>query len=114
MQDKHKVTLYIPNDLHRQLKIRSAIDGEAMSALAERAIGFYLDHPEVIEGVEVHGQAHRVYACPRCSSAVVLREGELATVESHACSHDQSLTLDEVPDLIPDSVRSDEGELVPC
>ncbi len=110
MQGKHKVTLYMPDDLHRQLKIRAAVDGEPMSALAERAIGFYLSHTEVVEGVQ--GSTHRVYGCPACSTPVVVRDGELLAVESHACIHDEE--LDKVPDVVPSSVRSDEGELVPC
>ncbi|NEP17738.1 MAG: hypothetical protein F6J97_12680 [Leptolyngbya sp. SIO4C1] len=114
MQEKHKVTLYLSNDLHRQLKIRSAVDGEAMSALAERAIGFYLTHSEVVDGVEGYGQTHRVHACPRCETPVVLKDGELSAVESHACSDDKSLLLEDLSGLVPDSVRSDEGELVPC
>ncbi|MEO0456686.1 MAG: hypothetical protein AAF152_08890 [Cyanobacteria bacterium P01_A01_bin.114] len=119
MQDKHKVTLYLPNDLHRQLKIRSAVDGEAMSALAERAINFYLSNSDVVDGAEGHGQTHRVYDCPQCSTAVVLRDGELAPVTSHdAISHDdvhgETMTLEELSDLVADPVRSGEGELVPC
>jgi hypothetical protein len=114
MQEKHKVTLYLPHGLHRQLKVRSAVDGEAMSALAERALDFYLTHSEVVEGLERHGQSHRVYQCPSCSTPVVLRENELMAVESHTCLHEESLMHQEVPDLVPDSVRSDEGELVPC
>ncbi|MBE9076842.1 hypothetical protein IQ241_05955 [Romeria aff. gracilis LEGE 07310] len=115
MQGKHKVTLYLPNDLHRQLKIRSAVDGEAMSAMAERAIGFYLTHSDIVEGTaDTCGQTHRVYDCPECSTAVVLREGELAAVSTHSnsCRVDD-LTLGEMP-IAPDSLSRDEGELVPC
>ena len=43
-------------------KIRAAVDGEPMSAIAERAIGFYLNHSDVVDGV--HGTAHLVYECP--------------------------------------------------
>ncbi|MEM9904970.1 MAG: hypothetical protein AAF921_08100 [Cyanobacteria bacterium P01_D01_bin.44] len=114
MQDKHKVTLYLPNDLHRQLKIRSAVDGEAMSALAERAINFYLSNSEVVDSVEGHGQAHRVYACPQCSTSVVLSDGELSPVSSHSSVRGESLTLEELSDLVSDPVHSGEGELVPC
>lgn len=114
MQDKHKVTLYLPYDLHRQLKVRSAVDGEAMSSLAERALDFYLSHSDVVERFECYGQAHRTYSCPSCSAPVVFREDELVAIESHACLHEESLALEEVPDVVPESVRSDEGELVPC
>jgi hypothetical protein len=47
-QKATKVTLYLPPDLHRQLKIRSAVEGEAMSSIAKRAIDFYLSHGEVV------------------------------------------------------------------
>lgn len=83
MQDKQKVTLYLPPDLHRKLKIRGAVDSEPMSAIAERAIDFYLDHPDVVEEVEaaVHGSTHRVYTCPECTSPLVMRSGEMAALK---------------------------------
>lgn len=82
MQDKQKVTLYLPPELHRQLKIRAAIESEAMSAIAERAIVFYLSHPEVVDEVEVaYGQTHRVYACPECQSSMIMREGDLVSIK---------------------------------
>jgi hypothetical protein len=117
MQEKHKVTLYLPNDLHRQLKIRSAVDGEAMSYLAEQAIDFFLTHSDVIEKIGVHGQAHRVYDCPHCSTAMVIRDDELVPIESRTCIHDDDLKLEAVPDLVPGSVQLEqveENELVPC
>lgn len=49
MQNKQKVTLYIPPKLHRQLKIRAAVDTESMSAIVEKAIVFYMEHSEVVE-----------------------------------------------------------------
>ena len=41
MQDKQKVTLFLPSGIHRQLRIRSAIDVESMSAIVEKAVEFY-------------------------------------------------------------------------
>ena len=110
MQGKQKVTLYMHDDLHRQLKIRAAVDGEPMSTLAERAIGFYLNHSDVVDGVQ--GAAHLVYECPACASSVVLKDGDLMEVETHGELYEESLS--EVPDVVPSSVHSDEGELVPC
>ena len=83
MQDKHKVTLYLPPDLHRQLKIRAAIDSEAMSAIAERALDFYLDHPEIVDEMEasLYGSTHRVYGCPACGTSIVLRSGEMEVLK---------------------------------
>ncbi|WP_299489505.1 hypothetical protein [Acaryochloris sp. IP29b_bin.137] len=83
MQDKQKVTLYLPPDLHRQLKIRAAVDSEPMSAIAERAIDFYLGHPEVVEQTQASadGSTHRVYACPECTTTMVLRSGEMISLK---------------------------------
>jgi hypothetical protein len=82
-QDKQKVTLYLPPDLHRQLKIRAAIDSEAMSTLAEQALGFYLAHSSVVAAVEdsVNGSTHQVHACPECGTSVVLRSGEMVALK---------------------------------
>ncbi len=118
MQGKQKVTLYMHDDLHRQLKIRAAVDGEPMSTLAERAIGFYLNHSDVVDGVQ--GTAHLVYECPSCTTPVVVKDGDLMAVEAHGDFYSESLTEvpdvvpSEVPDVVPSAVRSDEGELVPC
>ncbi|MBD2464333.1 hypothetical protein H6G89_25340 [Oscillatoria sp. FACHB-1407] len=82
MQDKTKVTLYLPPDLHRQLKIRAAVESEPMSAIAERAIVFYLTHPGVVDEVEMsHGRTHQVYSCPGCDSPLVLKEGEMVSLK---------------------------------
>lgn len=77
-QDKQKVTLYFPQPLHRQLKIRAAVESEPMSTIVERAVAFYLEHPEVVDDYsEPYGRTHRVYSCPVCQTAAVLRDGEL-------------------------------------
>lgn len=87
MQDKQKVTLYLPPELHRQLKIRAAVDSEPMSAIAEQAIGFYLSHSEVVEGVvegmeaSQWGSTHQVYTCPECTHSVTLRSGEMVSIK---------------------------------
>ena len=115
MQDKQKVTLYLPPELHRQLKIRAAVDSGTMTEIAQKAIVFYLSHSEVVEQCEIaHGQAHRVYACPDCDSPVALQNGGIVSLRS------QSAMLME--DSLPsgqnvDSVNADaqgEEELVPC
>lgn len=116
MPAKQKITLYISDDLHRQFKIRSAIDGETMSSMAQRAIAFYLTHPEAVEETgETHGQTHRVHACPKCDAAVALRDGELAVISSRAEQPFEELTkLERVPELSCDSLSLDEGELIGC
>jgi hypothetical protein len=93
MPAKQKVTLYLSDDLHRQFKIRSAIDGETMSSMAQRAMEFYLGHAELVEGAESasvgdasarHGQAHVVHSCPQCASAVTLRDGSLTLIRDYS------------------------------
>lgn len=121
MTVKQKVTLYIPDDLHRQFKIRSAVDGETMSAMAQRAIEFYLAHADVVEGIgEVHGQTHRLHSCPRCSAAVAVKDGELSLIgeqgsrglSDHAIG--DLAGLDQVTGLRPSAASPGEGELVTC
>jgi hypothetical protein len=83
MQDKQKVTLYLPPELHRELKIKAAVDADPMSTIAERAIAFYLHHSEAVDEVENSvGLAHQVYSCPECESAVVLRDKGLVALNS--------------------------------
>jgi hypothetical protein len=81
MQDKQKVTLYLPPDMHRKMKIRAAVDAEPMSVIAERAIQFYLAHSEVVDQTEAsHGRTHQVFACPECDASVVVRDDELVSL----------------------------------
>jgi hypothetical protein len=116
MQDKHKVTLYLPPELHRQLKIRSAVDLEPMSAITERALIFYLEHPEVVDEVEAsQGQAHKIYSCPECASSLVMRQGEMVSVGEQPTvliegGDSSSIAASEKRS---DSDQKDEGELVP-
>lgn len=123
MQDKQKVTLYLTPELHRKLKITAAVEAEPMSAIAERAIVFYLANPDAVDEVEMsHGQVHQIYSCPGCGSPSVVREGELVTLSGQpGILSDDELILDRVPDTCSPLVQpSDgagqqgEGELVPC
>lgn len=117
MQDKHrdtKVTLYLPQELHRQLKIRSAVEGEAMSALAERALEFYLSHSDVVEEHSAHGHTHRVYSCPGCSESVVMREGSLVPVKDVVVSSRADELHMDVQDVVTEGSRPEEGQLVAC
>ncbi len=116
MQDKQKVTLYLPPEVHRQLKVRAALDSETMTDIAQRAIVFYLSHSEVVDQYEEHGQTHRVYSCPDCTSPVVLRNGDMVSLRKQV----GVLVEDSVPVAKAQSVGSlsvdsqGEGELVPC
>ena len=116
MQDKQKVTLYLPPGLHRQLKIRAAVDSESMSGMVERAIVFYLRHPEVVEEVEAsYGKSHRVYACPECSSSVVLQDGEIVSLKNQPSILAEDIPVKKVREEVgsPTGAQGEE-ELVPC
>ncbi|MGA7933171.1 MAG: hypothetical protein WCA35_06460 [Kovacikia sp.] len=117
MQDKQKVTLYLPPELHRKLKIRAALDAETMTDIAQRAIVFYLSHPEVVEQhTEGHGQAHRVYSCPDCTAPVALRGDEMVSLRKQAgVLIEEGVPVGKAQQI--SSVNADpqgEGELVPC
>lgn len=110
MQDKHKVTLYLPSELHRELKIKAAVEAEPMSAIAERAIVFYLTHSDVVDEVEMsHGQVHRVYNCPDCDGSYVMRDGELVNLSSQP-----GVLSEEELSVNVSGSRQGEEELVPC
>lgn len=116
MPAKQKITLYISDDLHKQFKIRSVIDGETMSSIAQRAIEFYLANPEAVDDSgTVHGQTHRIHACPKCAAPVALRDDGLALIASSSEPSFEDLTkLAQVPELNCDSLSPDEGELIGC
>lgn len=116
MQDKQKVTLYLPPGLHRQLKIRAAVDSDSMSAMVERAIVFYLHHPEVVDEVEAsYGGTHRVYSCPECTSSVVLKGGEMVSLEKQPGVLAEELAVEKVREEVNSRTNSQgEEELVPC
>lgn len=117
MQEKQKVTLYLPPELHRQLKIQAAVNSETMTEIAQKAIVFYLSHPEAVEQHGVfHGQTHRIYSCPDCASPVVLRDGEMVSLRNQpGIQIDGAVPMEKAQ--VVDSVGADsqgEGELVPC
>lgn len=90
-----------------------------MSSIAKRAIDFYLAHSELVnEGFEVaHGHSHQVYDCPSCSTAVVVREGELVELARMAALTSSNVaTLDDsdLPEMVGSSGSREEGELVVC
>lgn len=111
-EEKQKVTLYLPHALHKQLKVKAAVESETMTDIAQKAIVFYLSNSELVEQYsEGYGQTHRVYSCPECSTHLALREGEMVSLnESVGVIVEES--LDVVPSLRIDS--QGEGELVPC
>jgi hypothetical protein len=94
MQDKQKVTLYLPPDIHRQLKIRAAIDVESISGLVERAIDFYLKHTDKVEEVEaaVYGGTHQVHICPEVETAMVMRDGRMVSLKKQPTVVDEDFS----------------------
>jgi hypothetical protein len=118
MQDKQKVTLYLPPELHRQLKVRAALDSETMTDIAQRAIVFYLSHSELVDGYEesAHGQTHRIYTCPDCSSPSVLRGDDMISLRSQSgVLLEERIPASKVQGAASLNVDSQgEGELVPC
>lgn len=115
MQSKQKVTLYIPPELHRRLKIKAAVDVESMSSLVERAIAFYMQYPEKVDEIEasVRGKTHQVHFCPECSEAVVMRDGELVSLGKQAGAIAEEISL-QVSDSTEDSGEPKEEKLVSC
>jgi hypothetical protein len=113
MQEKQKVTLYLTLGLHRQLKIRAAIDAESMSAMVEKAIAFYLEHPERVDEVQQgHGKTHQVHICPECQAAMVMREGQMTSLKNQPTVLGDEFSLD-MRGKIRSETNSTE-ELVPC
>lgn len=115
MQSKQKVTLYIPPELHRKLKIKAALDIESMSALVEKAITFYMQHPEKVDEVETssHGKTHQIHFCPECEEPLVMRNGELTSLNSNDALITNEISLN-VAGQSEDSGESSEEELVSC
>jgi hypothetical protein len=81
-ESKQKVTFYLTPEVHHSLKVRAAIESEAMSALAERALQFYLAHAEIVEGVL--GSSHQVHHCPACAHPFVIRTGQVESLPQAA------------------------------
>ena len=92
MQDKQKVTLYIPPELHRKLKVQAAMDSESMSDITQRALTFYLNHGEVVAEVEnaEFGHSHRIYDCPNCKSPLLLKDQSLVAITSGPMAENES------------------------
>lgn len=113
MQNKQKVTLYIPPELHKKLKIKAAIDTESMSAMVEKAISFYLQYPDKVDEIEtsIQGKTHQVHICPECDNAMVMREGKMVSLSNSA-----GVIADEIALEVRTKVDKSHGEeeLVPC
>ena len=115
MQDKQKVTLYLTPGLHRQLKIRAAIDIESMSAMVEKAIAFYLKHPDKVEEVEAsYGRTHQVHICPECDAAMVAQEGQMVSLKNQPTVVNEEFPIGVREEVSSQTDSQGEEELVPC
>lgn len=95
MEDKQKVTLYLTSELHRQLKIKAAVEVETMSTIAERALAVYLQHPDLLEQIaEQQGHSHRLYSCPECHHPAIVRDGELVAIGQQPGLLEDDLAVD--------------------
>ena len=114
MQEKQKVTLYLPPTLHRQLKVNAAIETDSMSALVEKAISFYLQHPEAVEEAEAnYGKTHQVHVCPECDAAMVMRDGKMISLKNQPGIVDEEFPLMGESQSINQDTE-DQEELIPC
>ena len=116
MQNKQKVTLYIPPELHRRLKIKAAIDLDSMSSLVEKAIAFYLQHPERVEEIEASakGNTHQVHICPECETPMVMREGKMVSLENQPGAMPEEFPLEVRREVSASDLSQGEEKLVTC
>ena len=84
MQNKQKVTLYIPSEIHKRLKIRAATDEESMSFIVEKAVDFYLQHPPKVEESENinSGKIYQVHFCPECKAAISIKDKQILPLKN--------------------------------
>ncbi|MEM9566709.1 MAG: hypothetical protein AAF974_00235 [Cyanobacteria bacterium P01_E01_bin.34] len=83
-----------------------------MSSIVERALRFYLEHPDIVEGSM--GQAHRVHSCPVCESSFVMRRGMPQPINQKAAILEDSVTAAAVQRRA-DELRDDgQPDLVTC
>lgn len=116
MQDKQKVTLYLPPGIHRQLRIRSAIDVESMSSIVEKAIEFYLKHPDKVEAEDesTFGKTHQVHICPECDAAMVMRDGQMVSLKNQPSILTEDFPLEVIETVPAQGEMPIEEVLVPC
>lgn len=83
-----------------------------MSAVVEKAIAFYLQHPDKVEEVERggYGKTHQVHICPECESALLVKDGEMVSLKSQPSVIDEKFPLEKVTQ----EANSKGERLVPC
>ncbi|MDJ0713074.1 MAG: hypothetical protein QNJ54_02490 [Prochloraceae cyanobacterium] len=114
MQQKHKVTLYLPPGLHRQLKIKAAVEDKSMSAMVEKALDFYLQNPEKIEQEQNRNKTYQIHKCPECEAAMVMEEGQMVSLKNRKKAVSEDFAR-EVAEKVETKANSQgEENLVPC
>ena len=116
MQSKQKITLYIPPELHRKLKIKAAVDVESMSSLVEKAISFYMQFPDKVEEVisSAHGKTHQVHLCPECDTPMVMRHGEMVSIVDQSGVVKEDISIGISSGQVEGAVEPNGEELVSC
>ncbi|MEL7084651.1 MAG: hypothetical protein AAF268_07565 [Cyanobacteria bacterium P01_A01_bin.3] len=109
---KQKVTFYLSPELHRTTKVQAAVECDSMSSIIERALRFYLEHPDVVEGAM--GQAHQVHSCPACESSFVMRQGMPQLISQQAAILDDSVTAEAVRRRAGELQDDGQPDLVTC
>lgn len=82
-----------------------------MSGLVEKAIAFYLHHPEAVEDSISYGSTYQVHNCPSCTTPLAIRDGNLVKLESHPTVIAEELAIEKVK-AEADSWTQSPGELV--
>jgi len=112
MKEKTKVTLYINPEMHHQLKVKAVLEKESMSDIVQRVVSLYLQYPDKMEQIEdeIHGNTYQVHLCPVCATSLILKNGQLNSLENHPMVEDD-VDL-EIPMI--SKVLLEESTLIPC
>lgn len=114
MQNKQKVTLYIPSEIHKRLKIRAATDEESMSFIVEKAVDFYLQHPPKVEESENinSGKIYQVHFCPECKAAISIKDKQILPLKNQSNVIKDNFSLDTADEKTVKSNTSDKKTFV--
>ncbi len=88
--DKQKVTLYFEPTLYDGLKVMAAVHGDTMSAIAARAVAYYIEHADVVEGTM--GHTHQVHNCGQCGHPFVIRHGKVYSLPQATVLDDEAVS----------------------
>ncbi|MGK7910257.1 MAG: hypothetical protein AB4050_02070 [Synechococcus sp.] len=83
-----------------------------MSSIIERALKFYLEHPDVVEGEM--GHAHQIHNCPACESSFVMRQGIPQLIPQQTAILDDSAMAEAVRRRADELQDDGQPDLVTC